>query len=336
MSTPRDRSGARRTRRTRHPLVLPVGLGLVGLATLAACGGDDRSTSVEIPHVFDLAHDPTSAIAEGDPTAVDVMPADLLRSRLEKEFTWHGITLAQVMRAAHDGDGSLDAWVSELASNTDDLTAAIGVVFGRQEAFAFNQQWAQHTQFLVDYAVAIANGDDDAASEARSNLEAYATDSGSFFETATDGGLPADAVRGLLTTHIDHMFAMIDAIDQGDAPAALDASLDDNTYLSTIAQGLATAFSATGGDAFPGATDTPEAMYCSLVTTETGNYLLRELFDPTADATARTAFETATGKDFADVLGVIDQLQSGDPTMVAQTADLALERAFEHARPSGG
>jgi hypothetical protein len=35
-----------------------------------------------------------------------------------------------------------------------------------------------------------------------------------------------------------------------------------------------------------------------------------------------------------DVIGVIDQLQSPDPVMVAQTADLALDRAFDHARPS--
>ncbi|MFN8021980.1 MAG: hypothetical protein U0Q03_10675 [Acidimicrobiales bacterium] len=330
-------SQIRRTRRTRRRLVVPVSLGVVGLATLAACGGDDASAKVEIPHVFDLAHDPTSAIPDVDPAArVDLMPADLLRSRLEKELTWHGITLVQVMRAAHEGDGSLDAWVSELTTNTDDLTAAIGVVFGRDEAFAFNQQWAQHTQFLVDYAVAIANGDDDGAAEARAKLEAYATDSGSFFATATDGGLPADSVRGLLSTHIDHMLSMIDAIDHGDTTAALDASLDDNTYLATIAQGLASAFSATDDDAFPGSIDTPEAVYCSLVTTETGNYLLRELFDPAGDANARVAFETATGATFDEVLGVIDQLQSEDPTLVTQTADLALERAFEHARPSGG
>ncbi len=322
-------------RARRRPLV-PAGLVVVGLAALVGCGGDDTSASVEIPNVFELAHDPTSAIPDVDPDApVEVMPADLLRSRLEKELTWHGITLVQVMRAAHDGDASIDAWVAQLTANTDDLTTAIGVAFDSETAFAFNQQWAQHTQFLVDYAVAVANGDDGAASAARHQLEAYATDSGSFFQTATDGGLPADSVRGLLTTHVDHMLTMIDAIDDGDTATALDVSLEDNVYLATIAEGLATAFSATS-EKFPGSVDTLEALYCSLVTTETGNYLLRELFDPSSSGVSRDAFETATGTSFDEVLGVIDQLQSADPTMVAQTADLALERAFEHARPSGG
>ena len=93
-------------RARRRPLV-PAGLVVVGLAALVGCGGDDTSASVEIPNVFELAHDPTSAIPDVDPDApVEVMPADLLRSRLEKELTWHGITLVQVMRAAHDGDAS--------------------------------------------------------------------------------------------------------------------------------------------------------------------------------------------------------------------------------------
>ena len=55
------------------------------------------------------------------------MSADLLRNSLEKEFTWHGVTLAQVMRAAHAGDPSLDAWIDELSSSTDDITAAVGL-----------------------------------------------------------------------------------------------------------------------------------------------------------------------------------------------------------------
>ena len=99
-------------------------------------------------------------------------------------------------------DPSLDAWIEELVANTDDITAAVGLVYGPVGARAFNQQWAQHTQFLVDYAVAISRGDDAAATLAREQLQIYAEDSGSFFATATTGGLPADAVRELLDTHV--------------------------------------------------------------------------------------------------------------------------------------
>lgn len=309
----------------------PIGLGLVALATLAACGGDDSSQAVVIPNVFDLAHDPTSAIPVFDASATDVMPADLLRNRLEKELTWHGITLTQVMRAAHAGDSSIDAWIAELSANTDDITAAVGVVYGRDAAFAFNQQWAQHTQFLVDYAVAISRGDEDAAAEARDHLVLYARDSGSFFAEVTANALPADAVRELLDTHVSHMTSMIEAVDRGDETAALEIAIEDNSYLGDIAQGLSTAFASQNSGAFPGSVETPESMYCTIITRETGNFVLRELFVPGSDAAA--AFEAATEVPLTDVVGVIDQLQADDPVLVAQTADLALDRAFDHARP---
>lgn len=306
---------------------------LVAFAGVAACGGDEPTDAVEIPHVFDLAHDPTSAIPEVVAGRENVMSADLLRNSLEKEFTWHGVTLAQVMRAAHADDPSLDAWIAELTSNTDDITAAVGVVYGPVGARAFNQQWAQHTQFLVDYAVAISRGDDEAADLAREQLGTYAEDSGSFFETATGGGLPADAVRELLDTHVSHMLGMIDAVDRNDTQAALDVALTDNEYLSTIAQGVSSAIAGQDNRAFPGTIETDLSLYCSIVTRETGNYLLRELFAPSDGQASADAFQSATGVALGEVVGVIDQLQATDPVLVAQSADLALDRAFEHARP---
>lgn len=315
---------------SRRRVVVPLaGALLVGLA---ACG-TDTPAAVAIPNVFDLSYDPTSAIPAVDPQRENVMSADRLRNQLEKEFTWHGITLTQVMRRAHAGDSSVQAWIEELTGSTDDITAVLGLVYGREAASAFNQQWSQHTQFLVDYAVAIAAGDADGADTAREQLSIYAIDSGSFFAEVTDNGLPADAVAGLLDTHVMHMIDMIEAVDRGDVPDALDVAIEDNEYLATIAQGLATAMVATQGRAFPGTIETPEALYCSIITTETGNYLLRELFIP-SDATASAAvFQQATGVSLGEVIGVIDQLQATDASLAAQTADLALDRAFDHARP---
>ena len=317
-------SGARRR------IVLSLaGVVIVGLA---ACG-TDTPAAVAIPNVFDLSHDPTSAVPAIDPQRENVMTADRLRNQLEKEFTWHGITLTQVMRRAHAGDPSVQAWIEELTGSTDDITGALGLVYGREAARAFNQQWSQHTQFLVDYAVAIAAGDADGADTAREELAIYAVDSGSFFAEVTDNGLPADAVAGLLDTHVTHMIDMIEAIDRGEVPEALDVAIEDNEYLATIAQGLASAMTASQGRAFPGTIETSEAMYCSIITTETGNYLLRELFVPSDGTASAAAFQQATGVSLGSVIGVIDQLQATDAALVAQTADLALDRAFEHARP---
>lgn len=320
----------RATRPTSRRLA-HVSLAVGALAALAACA--DAPPAVAIPNVFDLSHDPTSAIPQIDPLREGVMNADRLRNQIEKEFTWHGVTLTQVMRRAHAGDPMVQAWIEELTGSTDDITAAVGLVYGREAANAFNQQWSQHTQFLVDYAVAIAEGDASAADMAREQLTIYAADSGSFFAEVTDNGLPADAVTGLLDTHVAHMLQMIDAVDRGDDPGALEFALEDNEYLSTVAQGLATAMAANQSLAFPGTIETPEALYCSIITTQTGNFLLRELFIPSDGTASSAAFEQATGVMLEDVVGVIDQLQAADAVLAAQTADLALDRAFEHARP---
>lgn len=316
--------------RTRRLTYAP--LAIAALAVVAACGTEPPA-AVAIPNVFDLAHDPTSAVPEIDPLREAVMGADRLRNQIEKEFTWHGVTLTQVMRRAHAGDATVQAWIEELTGSTDDITAAIGLVYGREAANAFHQQWSQHTQFLVDYAVAIAEGDIGSADLAREQLEIYATDSGSFFAEVTDNGLPADAVSGLLDTHVAHMLQMIDAVDRGDDPGALEFALEDNEYLSTIAQGLATAMAANQSVAFPGTIETPEALYCSIITTQTGNFLLRELFIPSDGTASAAAFQQATGVTLGEVVGVIDQLQAADAVLAAQSADLALDRAFEHARP---
>ncbi len=322
------RDGGHPVRRAAFAMV-----GLTTFAGLAACGSDDAISTVAIPHVFDLARNPTSAIREVDVARENVMAADLLRNRLEKELTWHGVTLVQVMRAAHAGDPSLDAWVQKLIANTDDITAAIGVVFGPVEARAFNQQWAQHTQFLVDYAVAISRDDQSGAQLARDQLRTYAQDSGSFFQTVTSSRLPADAVRELLETHITHMLGMIDAVDVDDAAGALSVALEDNAYLSQIAQAVSAAIVGQDSRAFPGELETDVSLYCSIVTKETGSYLLRELFVPSDGSASATQFETATGSSLSTVIGVIDQLQADEPELVAESADLALTRAFDHARP---
>lgn len=173
-------------------------LAVVAVAGIAACTTPDER--IVVPLVYDLDHDPTTRIAEVDPDRGEVVPAEELRAILEAHLGWHGISVTQAMRAAADGDA--DEWVAALVANTEDITAAVGLVYGPVAAGAFNQQWAQHTQFLIDVAVAEANGDRSAAVEALDHLEAYATDSGSFFGAATDDRLPATAVTDLLREHV--------------------------------------------------------------------------------------------------------------------------------------
>jgi hypothetical protein len=316
---------------TRHPVLQALLTLTVCSSALVACGNDDPSSSVEVPHVFDMAHDAAAGIAVVDRERTDVLPAATLRSVLERDLAWHGVTLVEMMRAARRSDPQLQSWISAMAANTAELVADVGLVYGPVAARAFDQQWGQHTQFLLDYTVAVRDGNDAAASLARSNLATYASDSGSFFQTATDGGLPADEVEQLLQTHIGHMYDMLAADAEGDRDGTLAASLQDNDYLLAIANGLATAMADQQPDAFTGHIDTATAEYCTIVTGSTGNYVLTELISDrraVVDAAA-TIFETATGQSVDSVLGPVASLSDTDQATVASTAKGMLDRAFD-------
>ncbi len=302
--------------------------------TAASCGTSPSASTLAVPEVFNLNVDPAAGIAQVDPTRSNLLPADKLRGVLEKALTWHGITLVEVMRAARRDDASAQVWIAELVKNTADLTADIGLVYGPDAARAFNQQWAQHTQFLVDYAVAVGHHDTHAAAKAKADLQDYATDSGSFFETATDGGLPASLVQQLLSTHIQHMYSMLDADQAGDLDGSVGFATTDGAYLATIANGLSTAIAAQRPTVFTGSTSTPTSEFCTIVTTKTAGYLEGLLMtgnagDP-AVRTADSALALATSTQSSTVVGFAT-LPPGGPALLAQTTRTGLDHAIAYA-----
>jgi hypothetical protein len=306
------------------------------LATLAGCGADDENTArFAVPDVYNLNVDPAKDVAEIDPARGAVLTAEQLRNLLDQQLAWHGITLIEVMRAARTDRDDVQVWIDQLTENTATITATIGVAYGPVAARAFNQQWAQHTQFLVNYAVAVGQDDKKAAAEARDALADYAHDSGSFFATATAGGLPATTVQDLLNTHIGHMLSMIDADQAGDTPGAVSSAVADSTYLSTIANGLSTAIAAQNPVVFPGSTDTPLAALCSLVTSGTSGYLSSLIItgDPASSAVlnADQLIVNATGATTDAVIGLDPGFISGDSTSRAKAAKAALEMANAYA-----
>ena len=301
--------------------------------SLISCGEDGEVAELDVPHVFDLNVDPAANVEPVAEDRKDVLPAEALRATLEQGLAWHGITLVETMRAARRGDSDVQSWIDQLVQNTADLTAAIGLAYGPVGARAFNQQWAQHTQFLVDYAVAVGQGNDAAAESARANLTDYAHDSGAFFETATDGTLPANTIEDLLQTHIDHMLSMIDADATGDAGTSVDLAIKDSVHLSSIAHGLATGIASQLPDVFPGQVDTPNAEFCSIVTAQSSSYIIGLLMtdDPSNPLVREAAqnIESATGATTSEVVGFSDHLLVQSDASIADVARDALDHVVE-------
>ncbi|MEO6122526.1 MAG: hypothetical protein ABIR32_02375 [Ilumatobacteraceae bacterium] len=316
-----------------------LALALVGTLLAAGCRNDAKSdgASVAIPNVYDFSVDPAAVVADISPDRADVASAEAVRGQLEQGLLWHGISLVQVMRGAEAADPEVNAWTDQLTQNTLDLTAAIGLVAGPEAARAFHQQWSQHTQFLVDYSVAIGDDDQVTATAAVTALRQYSRDSGSFFATITNGGLNASQITELLDTHITNMIEMVDAAHQGQTYAAISGAMDDGAHLASIGHILSTAIVEQQPTAFPGSTETVAAALCTIVTTKSAAYLVGRVMsdnpnDPQViDADQQLA--NAVGTPTEVYLGLDIVPIDGGAASVAAATRLAFDRASSTSSP---
>ena len=262
-----------------------------------------------VPLLYDLDHDPAAGIADVSAADGAVLSAGDLRLAVEALFEWHGISLTWAMRATATTGPGLDGWVAQLGANADDLTHAIGLVYGPVGARAFHQQWAQHAQFLIDYAAARGRGDAAAAAEAEDALAAYERDAGLFLAQATGGRVPAATAEGLLRDHVRRMLAQVDTALAGDTAGATDVVLEDHGYLTAVADALAGAFAAQNPARFPGDAHSSLAEYCSIGQRAVGVYALAALDGiaggtPSPRTAALAAAATAAVGPGASTLGI--------------------------------
>jgi hypothetical protein len=149
------------------------------------------------------------------------------------------------------------AAAATLDKNSIDLAAAIGSVYGPEAEKAFLKQWREHITFFVQYTEGLATDDSALAKDAKKKLSNYKKDFAAFLESATEGGLPADAGADALQMHVD---SLIDAID---AAAAGDAAVFDKVYAAAsqhmpmTATALAGAIAQQFPEDFPGSVDSP-------------------------------------------------------------------------------
>lgn len=314
----------------------------VGCAALAGCDRKPPAAAPAVPRVFDLAQDAAASIPVADPTRTNLMPAAELRLSIERVLGWHVVSLVKAMRATRSGAGA-DEWVDALVANTDDVVDAIGLAYGRDTAKAFHQQWAQHAQFLVDYAAAVGRQDRTAADVARRGLADFATDAASFLATMTDGQITAEAATKALSAHVVHMVEQLDALGRGDVDASTRLAVGDHADLVTLAGQLAAAIAARQPMAFIGSTDTPLAAYCSVVNVAGGAMVIDALSKGAPPRSAedvvfapmeRAALPTELGAGLDAKVLDFEAARTGDDASTTIGATTALLVAVDYAAHS--
>jgi hypothetical protein len=175
-----------------------------------------------------LAGDPTSAAAE-------------LRVALNRNLQEHVYLAGAATGEALGGrTAGFEGAAAALDMSSDDLTAAIGSVYGDAAGKAFGPLWKKHIGFFVDYTTGLATNDTAKADKGVTDLTNYAAEFGAFLESATAGGLPKAAVADLVTHHATTLIAAIKAQKAND-PASFKLLMTAAGHMPMIANPLAQA-----------------------------------------------------------------------------------------------
>jgi cytochrome c556 len=136
-------------------------------------------------------------------------PAFGLRSALEQKLGEHAILAVIAMQKGIDGAADFGQAAASLNRNTEELSAAVGSVYGEEADMAFKKVWSSHIGYFVDYVTATAAWNQPDKNKALAELEEYRMEQAKFFAEANPMFDEAGLASGL-KMHIDHL---VDAFD---------------------------------------------------------------------------------------------------------------------------
>ena len=205
---------------TTATVIFAAVLGLiVGIGGAAATMGMKESTNTN-----------TSA------KATDTKAADLrvMLNGLEKE---HVQLAAQATKAGFNGQQDFDAAGKALFTNGDEISAAVGSVYGEEAGAQFDKIWESHLNFFVDYTIGAKTADQAKMDKAVSDLGGYVDSISDFLSTANPN-LPREAVKQLFTEHVTLLKATVDAHGAGNYQESFAKQHEATEQVGTIADTL--------------------------------------------------------------------------------------------------
>src|SRR5579859_3565458 len=183
----------------------------------AAVSGAAIAASVLIAAVPSM-----STMAQAQTPAQTDTPAANLRVTLNQLGAEHVYLAGYAFSAALGGRSDEFKIAADTTdTNTQELGAAIGSVYGPDAQTKFLALWRAHIGFFVDYAMGAAAKDDAKKMQARADLDGYRNDIDAFL-TGANPNLPKGAVAQLFAAHVVHLTTVIDDIVGGDLPGAYD------------------------------------------------------------------------------------------------------------------
>ena len=152
---------------------------------------------------------------EGDAASGPAKLQATLTNLLDSHVYLASVTLEQAALNGLDSP-QVKASSATLDQNSQDLAAAIESVYGAEAGEQFLDLWRKHIGFFVDYTVGGISNDKQMQKKAKKDLDGYRADFGALIESATEGGLPKEAVSEALVPHVQSLIKAIDLLLAGD------------------------------------------------------------------------------------------------------------------------
>jgi hypothetical protein len=205
----------------RTPLFLAV---LAAVALLGAACGKDEATpaSAGAPTTSTEAGDTTTtggvttttaAEEEGPGGPSDTPEAEAraeLAALLDEHVYLAGITVQRLVAEGGSAPNATAA-AATLDRNSVALSEAVSSGYDPEVGEDFLRIWRGHVTAYVEYTNARVANDTGTADTARETLDAFTTETGDLFESASDEAISADQVADGLSVHVTSTLAAIDA-----------------------------------------------------------------------------------------------------------------------------
>lgn len=195
--------------------------------------------------------EPTGTFTASVAEAHGMGPQADLRLALNQLLSEHATLAAAATGAALGGrNKEFEAAAAALDMNSQDISKAIGSVYGEAAGEAFLPLWRKHIGFFVDYTMATAKGSGKGQKKAVDDLIGYAGDFAAFLNSATPS-LPKPAVEDLVKMHILSLKDVVDAQANRDQKLAYQKIREASHHMQMIADPLADAIVKQFPEKFP-------------------------------------------------------------------------------------
>lgn len=179
----------------------------------------------------------TTATSGEAPAADD--PAVQLRSGMGRLLGEHSDLAADLMRSIVSHAPSAEAAAAALNRNSRQILTAVQGTLDADAAKKFGDDWGAHTDALVAFAVAIAEGDTHAQSRTQAALDRSSADAGAILSALSGGKTSAATVSRALRSHNDEMLRQATAYAARDFVTSQHVGYDVYNHMFSFADTMA-------------------------------------------------------------------------------------------------